>query len=51
MVNCTDCDLQLDVPADVQEGEIISCPACGAEHEYKNGKIIPLVMTGYDWGE
>ena len=30
---CPDCDAELDVPADTEKGEIVSCPGCGLELE------------------
>jgi alpha-aminoadipate carrier protein LysW len=51
MANCKECDKELDIPSDVQEGEVISCSGCGAEHEWKNGEVQILVIVGEDWGE
>ena len=35
---CPDCDAELDVPADTEKGEILSCPGCGLELEVKQVK-------------
>ncbi len=55
---CPDCDSELDVPCDVQLGEIVSCPSCGLELEVKqlsNGggalSLQELILEGEDWGE
>jgi len=55
---CPDCDSELNVPCDIEEGEVLSCPGCGLELEVK--KIIDgggclnlqeLSIEGEDWGE
>jgi hypothetical protein len=55
---CPDCDSELNVPFDIEKGEILSCPGCGLELEVK--KIIDgggcvdlqeLTIEGEDWGE
>lgn len=63
MINCSkakcpDCDVELDVPSDVESGEILSCPGCGLELEVKRidvgGECIDLqalTIDGEDWGE
>jgi len=53
---CPDCDAELEVPTDVMQGEILSCPGCGLELEVKeiNGESInlqELLIEGEDWGE
>ena len=53
---CPDCDADLDVPADTEEGEILSCPGCGLELEVKKIKggcvdLQELTIEGEDWGE
>jgi alpha-aminoadipate carrier protein LysW len=53
---CPDCDAELDVPADIMQGEILSCPSCGLELEVKkvNGRCVDLqelTIEGEDWGE
>ena len=50
-VKCPDCDLDLKIPDDVIEGEIIKCSCCGIELEYHNGNVRQLVIEGEDWGE
>ena len=56
--NCPDCDSVLDVPCDVEAGEILSCPGCGLELEVKKktaggGCLVlqELTIEGEDWGE
>ena len=55
---CPDCDSELNVPFDVETGEILSCPGCGLELEVKNinngGECLDLqelTIEGEDWGE
>jgi alpha-aminoadipate/glutamate carrier protein LysW len=53
---CPDCDAELDVPADTEKGEIVSCPGCGLELEVKQIKcgcvdLQELTIEGEDWGE
>jgi len=53
---CPDCDAELEVPTDIIQGEILSCPGCGLELEVKEitGESIglqELVIEGEDWGE
>jgi len=53
---CPDCDADLDVPADTEKGEIVSCPGCGLELEVKQIKcgcvdLQELTIEGEDWGE
>ena len=54
--SCLECGASLDVPSNIELGEIISCPDCGLELEVKeiNGKDIELqevLLEGEDWGE
>jgi len=57
IAKCPDCDFELNVPFDVEKGEILSCPACGLELEVKevNGggcvSLQELIIEGEDWGE
>jgi lysine biosynthesis protein LysW len=55
---CPDCDSELDVPCDVEKGEILSCPGCGLELEVKRISVggegvdlQELTIEGEDWGE
>jgi transcription elongation factor Elf1 len=55
---CPDCDSELNVPCDVETGEVLSCPGCGLELEVKKitggGEYIDLqelILEGEDWGE
>jgi uncharacterized paraquat-inducible protein A len=55
---CPDCDFELDVPCDIEKGEILSCPGCGLELEVKKisdgGGCVDLqelTIEGEDWGE
>ncbi len=53
---CTDCDAEIEVPEDVVQGEILSCPSCGLEFEVKQiqkgaVELQELGIEGEDWGE
>ena len=53
---CPECDAELEVPEEVTQGEILSCPGCGLELEVKNihGSSVELeeiAIEGEDWGE
>lgn len=52
---CPDCDAELEIPEDVMQGEVLSCPCCGLELEVKhNGNSLELQelrIEGEDWGE
>jgi alpha-aminoadipate carrier protein LysW len=51
MVNCPECEMDLDVEEDeVDEGEIISCPECGTDFEVITVNPIelkPVEEEGY----
>ncbi|HUK85583.1 MAG TPA: hypothetical protein VLU95_06960 [Candidatus Acidoferrum sp.] len=55
---CPDCDSDLNIPSDIEKGEVLSCPGCGLELEVKKiangGECIDLqelTIEGEDWGE
>jgi alpha-aminoadipate carrier protein LysW len=53
-VECVECGAELNLPADVMQGEIIPCAECGAELEVIT--LEPLVLDlapveMEDWGE
>ena len=55
---CPDCDSELNVPHDIEKGEILSCPGCGLELEVKKINegggcldLQELTLEGEDWGE
>ena len=53
---CPDCDFELNVPCDIEKGEILSCPGCGLELEVKQVHsgcvdLQELTLEGEDWGE
>ena len=53
--SCPDCYLEIDVPEDVMEGEILSCEDCGLDLEVEivdnRIEIIPIAIEKEDWGE
>ena len=53
---CPECDVDIDIPEDALNGEIVYCPDCGEEFEVsiKNNKKIDLkkmITEREDWGE
>ena len=55
---CPDCGSELNVPCDIEKGEILSCPCCGLELEVKKTNfgggcvsLQELIIEGEDWGE
>ena len=53
-MQCPECAAELDLTADIEEGEIIVCPDCGAELEVMSldppsVELAPEVEE--DWGE
>ena len=55
MTNCAECDANIAVPKDAMEGEIVTCPDCGASFELvKAGEgfdLKPAQTVGEDWGQ
>ncbi len=55
MVKCTECEAEIKVPVDSVEGEIVTCPDCGASYELvksdQDFKIKPAQTVGEDWGQ
>ena len=55
MTKCTECDANIPVPKDALEGEIVTCPDCGASFELikaANGFELKASQTvGEDWGQ
>ncbi len=50
MVLCPDCESDLDLDeGDLDEGDVVDCPECGAEFEVVS--IGPLELTKIDGGE
>jgi len=48
--------MELEIPEDILQGEILSCPSCGLELEVKQiqGESVELQelgIEGEDWGE
>jgi alpha-aminoadipate carrier protein LysW len=55
MVKCPECDADIKIPNDAIEGEIVTCPDCGASYELtKTNEVFnikPAQVVGEDWGE
>ena len=54
-MNCPECEATLSVPADAQEGELVSCPDCGSDYVVTSGGqgmgLKKAEKVGEDWGE
>ncbi|MCP8323868.1 MAG: lysine biosynthesis protein LysW [Candidatus Methylarchaceae archaeon HK02M2] len=55
-MKCLECEGDIPIPEDALEGEIVTCPDCGASFELykKEDKIFDLrsvQAVGEDWGE
>ena len=54
MVECPECAAEIQLSADVEEGEIIICADCGVELEVVSLNPVVLEMApeeAEDWGE
>jgi alpha-aminoadipate carrier protein LysW len=54
MVECLECAAELELAADLEEGEILVCPDCGVELEVMSLDPITLELAPEveeDWGE
>jgi len=54
MAQCLECGAELELDADVEEGEILVCPDCGVELEVTGldpGTVELAPEVEEDWGE
>ena len=55
MTNCPECDAKMTIPDDAVEGEIVTCPDCGASYELVKAsegfELKPAQTVGEDWGQ
>jgi alpha-aminoadipate/glutamate carrier protein LysW len=55
MIKCLECDAEIKIPSDSIEGEIVTCPDCGASYELVKSaggfNIKPAQVVGEDWGQ
>ena len=55
MTNCPECDAIMTIPDDEVEGEIVTCPDCGASYELmktsEGFELKPAQTVGEDWGQ
>ncbi len=55
MSKCEECDADISIPSDALEGEIVTCPECGASFELAKGSdgfdLKPAQTVGEDWGQ
>ena len=51
-MNCLECDAELDLAPDVEEGEIIACDDCGSELEVTGKESVQEApQEEEDWGQ
>ena len=54
-MKCRDCDAEIQIPKDSEQGDIITCACCGLEYEVKivDGavELLELLLDGEDFGE
>ena len=53
---CIECNTEIKILDDYEQGEIIECPDCGTEYvvefdENGNKILMELNLEGEDWGE
>ena len=53
---CIECNTEIKILDDYEQGEIIECPDCGTEYvvefnEDGNKILLELNLEGEDWGE
>ncbi len=55
MAKCAECDSDISIPSDALEGEIVTCPDCGASFEIIKSSggfgLKPAQSVGEDWGQ
>jgi alpha-aminoadipate carrier protein LysW len=55
MTSCPECDADINIPDDAVEGEIVTCPDCGASFELSKApegfELKPAQTVGEDWGQ
>ena len=55
MTNCPECDANMTIPDYAVEGEIVTCPDCGASYELvktsEGFELKPAQTVGEDWGQ
>ena len=55
MSKCEECDAEISLPSDALEGEIVTCPECGASFELAKSSegfdLKPAQTVCEDWGQ
>ena len=55
MAKCAECDSDISIPNDAVEGELVTCPDCGASFEIIKSSggfgLKPAQSVGEDWGQ
>ncbi len=54
-VACEVCGTEFDIPDDVVDGELVSCPTCGQKYQVvvssSNIQLKKIEVEAEDWGE
>lgn len=48
MAYCPECEAAIDVEDDIEEGQLLDCPECGAELEVVNTNPVQLDVVSND---
>ena len=54
MNRCSECEVEVPVPADAVQGEVVECPGCSVELEVIGVdplELAPAPEMAEDWGE
>jgi alpha-aminoadipate carrier protein LysW len=54
VISCPECDAELELGSDIEQGEILVCPDCGIELEVMSVDPVSVDLAPEveeDWGE
>jgi alpha-aminoadipate/glutamate carrier protein LysW len=50
-MNCLECDADIKIPENSIDGEIVTCPDCGASFEIAGKGLKKAEVIAEDWGQ
>ena len=50
-LRCIECGCEIEIPNQVEQSEVLSCPSCGTDYIYNGSEFIQSELDGCDWGE